>query len=81
MELFKAVVLFLVSFIVLETSILINLYSTAVFPHSGVNTSLSSGTQRLFAAYDTNVDGVIDVWEFEAVKQRLNEPLSAVCSP
>lgn len=68
-------VLVLVSFVVLETSVLINIYFNAVFPQTSDDKPTSWETQRLFASYDTNGDEVIDLWEFEAVKQRIDEAL------
>lgn len=71
-------VLFLLSFVLLETSVLINLYLTAVFPRSGDEAGTSAETVRLFTSYDTNGDGVIDLWEFEAVRQRIDEGAQTV---
>lgn len=71
-------VLVLVSFVVLETSVLINVYFNAVFPQTSDDKPTLWETQRLFASYDTNGDEVIDLWEFEAVKQRIDEALPTV---
>lgn len=63
--------LFLLSILVLQTGILINVYLNAVFPASG--DEFPRETLLLFNAYDTNADGVLNLWEFEAVKQRISE--------
>ena len=63
--------LFLVSILVLQTAILINVYFNAVFPAS--DGEFPRETLLLFNSYDTNADGVVDIWEFEAVKQRIGE--------
>ena len=65
--------LFLLSILVLQTAILINVYYYAVFPVVHDIFSRESETLFLFNSYDENADGFIDLFEFEAVKQRITE--------
>ena len=61
----------LLSTLVLQTAILIHLYYNAVFPV--LDGEFPTETLLLFNSYDTNADGFVDIWEFEAVKQRISE--------
>ena len=66
----NAALLFL-SILTLQTAILVNVYLKAVFPVE--DSEFPRETVSLFNSYDTNADGVIDLWEFDAVKQRISE--------
>ena len=61
----------LLSTLVIQTAILIHLYCNAVFPV--FDGEFPAETLLLFNSYDANADGFIDIWEFEAVKQRISE--------
>ena len=71
MSSWRNVALFFLSILALQTAILINVYRNAAFPVE--DSEFPRETVLLFNSYDTNADGVIDLWEFDAVEQRINE--------
>jgi hypothetical protein len=67
----RNVAFILLSILVLQAAILTHVFYSAVFPV--LDGEFPTQTLLLFNSYDANGDGVIDIWEFEAVSQRLSE--------
>lgn len=67
----RTATLLLLSILVLETAILIDVYFNA--ESTVTEGKLLPDTLSQFKSYDTNADGVIDVLEFEPIQRRISD--------